>query len=297
MWCYRPCKQMLSCEWALSFCSYYSGSTSMTIVKQQNKISKRMQHKLPIMFIPAQYKLQDQCVAESYVGNLCSCACQLAPSAPCSAGSGQCPVNFACTASTLVSLCCLLWSVFATQSVLYNTITVCVLYSSRPSPEQYRNNRYRYATSPLWSKWETCHNRLSRQDYAILSHRWRDSEILIEDIGSRTYKRKKDGHRKLQFCAEQAAQDKLHYFLINTCCIDRWNLHERSRSINSMFLWYKNATRCYVFLLDVSELTATETPHCSQWEVSFWASAWFGRGWTLCWPGKPVSMHSLLSPH
>jgi hypothetical protein len=117
--------------------------------------------------------------------------------------------------------------------------------------------------------------------YAILSHRWSDTEILLEDIQSGTYKKKKDGYRKLQFCAEQAAQDKLHYFWIDTCCIDRWNLHERSRSINSMFLWYKNATRCYVFLSDVSVLTATETPHRSQWEVSFRASAWFGRGWTL----------------
>jgi hypothetical protein len=45
--------------------------------------------------------------------------------------------------------------------------------------------------------------------YAILSHRWGDTEILYEDIGSGTYKEKKDGYRKLQFCAEQAAQDKL----------------------------------------------------------------------------------------
>jgi tetratricopeptide (TPR) repeat protein len=126
--------------------------------------------------------------------------------------------------------------------------------------------------------------------YAILSHRWGDTEILLEDIGSGIYKEKKDGYRKLQFCAEQAAQDKLHYFWIDTCCIDRWNLHERSRSINSMFLWYKNATRCYVFLSDVSVLTATETPHRSQWEASFRASAWFGRGWTLQELIAPVSV-------
>jgi hypothetical protein len=45
-----------------------------------------------------------------------------------------------------------------------------------------------------------------------------------------------------------------------------------------MFKWYKNATRCYVFLSDVSVPTATEQ---SDWEASFRTSAWFTRGWTL----------------
>jgi hypothetical protein len=126
--------------------------------------------------------------------------------------------------------------------------------------------------------------------YAILSHRWGDAEILLEDIGSGTYKEKKDGYRKLQFCAEKAALDKLQYFWIDTCCIDRWNLHERSKAINSRFLWYKNATRCYVFLPDVSVPTATETLQRSSWEMSFRASAWFTRGWTLQELIAPVSV-------
>jgi hypothetical protein len=88
--------------------------------------------------------------------------------------------------------------------------------------------------------------------YAILSHRWSDSEILLEDIASGAYKDAKEDYRKLAFCAKQAAQDKLQYFWIDTCCIDKWNLRERSRAINSMFQWYKNAERCYVFLSDVT---------------------------------------------
>jgi tetratricopeptide (TPR) repeat protein len=124
--------------------------------------------------------------------------------------------------------------------------------------------------------------------YAILSHRWGDAEILLEDIRSGAYKEKKDGYRKLQFCAERAAQDKLQYFWIDTCCIDKWNLWERSRAINSMFLWYKNATRCYVFLSDVS--VPTTTLQRSQWEASFRASAWFTRGWTLQELIAPVSV-------
>jgi tetratricopeptide (TPR) repeat protein len=126
--------------------------------------------------------------------------------------------------------------------------------------------------------------------YAILSHRWSNAEILIEDISSETYKEKEEGYRKLRFCADQAAHDALQYFWIDTCCIDRWNLHERSKAINSMFQWYKNATRCYVFLSDVSVLSATEPVQRSDWEVSFRASAWFTRGWTLQELIAPVSV-------
>jgi hypothetical protein len=45
-----------------------------------------------------------------------------------------------------------------------------------------------------------------------------------------------------------------------------------------MFQWYKDAARCYVFLLDVLVLTATEPVQCSDWEASFRASAWFTQG-------------------
>ncbi|RYN43141.1 hypothetical protein AA0112_g627 [Alternaria arborescens] len=117
--------------------------------------------------------------------------------------------------------------------------------------------------------------------YAILSHRWSDSEILIEDLSNETYKKKEEGYRKLQFCAGRAAQNELQYFWIDTCCIDRWNNNERSKAINSMFRWYKNAARCYVFLPDVSVSTAIEPVRRSDWEASFRASAWFTRGWTL----------------
>ena len=93
--------------------------------------------------------------------------------------------------------------------------------------------------------------------YGILSHRWGNSEVLYEDVANKSYK-EKDGYRKIEFCAEKAAKDQLHYFWIDTCCIDKWNLKELSKSINSMFLWYKNATKCYVFLPDISLPTATE---------------------------------------
>jgi tetratricopeptide (TPR) repeat protein len=117
--------------------------------------------------------------------------------------------------------------------------------------------------------------------YAILSHRWSSSEVLFNDVMDRTYREKKDGYRKLESCANQAAHDNLQYFWIDTCCIDKWNLSELSKAINSMFQWYMNATRCYVFLPDVSVSTATDLVQRSDWEASFRASAWFTRGWTL----------------
>jgi tetratricopeptide (TPR) repeat protein len=126
--------------------------------------------------------------------------------------------------------------------------------------------------------------------YAILSHRWSDSETLIEDIQNIKYKEKQEGYRKLRFCAEQAAQDGLEYFWIDTCCINRWDNNERSKAINSMFQWYQNAARCYVFLSDVSLSATTETLQRSDWKASFCASAWFGRGWTLQELIAPVSV-------
>jgi hypothetical protein len=126
--------------------------------------------------------------------------------------------------------------------------------------------------------------------YAILSHRWGDSEILIEDISNGNYKDIEEGYEKLQFCVEQAARDGLQYSWIDTCCIDRWDNNERSKAINSMFQWYRNAARCYVFLSDVSLSAVTDTAACSDWEASFRKSEWFTRGWTLQELIAPVSV-------
>ena len=89
--------------------------------------------------------------------------------------------------------------------------------------------------------------------YAILSHTWGRGEVdevtlkdIIDDTGE-----KKKGYRKLQFCGTQAKNDNLHYFWVDTCCIDKSNERELTTSINSMFKWYQNAVRCYVYLSDV----------------------------------------------
>jgi hypothetical protein len=77
--------------------------------------------------------------------------------------------------------------------------------------------------------------------YAILSHRWGGDEVLFEDLVNDTCE-SKAGYGKILFCSEQAARDQLQYFWIDTCCIDKWNLRELSKAINSMFSWYQNAT-------------------------------------------------------
>ncbi|KAM7196855.1 CDC6, Cdc6-related protein, partial [Rhypophila sp. PSN 637] len=48
-----------------------------------------------------------------------------------------------------------------------------------------------------------------------------------------------------------------------------------------MFHWYRNATKCYVILSDVSVPDPTAIARPSVWESSFKASRWFTRGWTL----------------
>lgn len=119
--------------------------------------------------------------------------------------------------------------------------------------------------------------------YAILSHTWgaEDQEVTLQDIQNHAGQHK-DGYEKLTFCGKQAAADGLHYFWVDTCCIDKPNYTELSEAINSMFRWYQNATKCYVYLPDVFllESDGKETPRAT-WEPAFRKSRWFTRGWTL----------------
>jgi hypothetical protein len=67
---------------------------------------------------------------------------------------------------------------------------------------------------------------------------------------------------------------------VDTCYIDKKNAVELSAAINSMFRWYQNATRCYVYLSDVSK-PDTRADDQRAWEEAFRKSRWFTRGWTL----------------
>jgi len=67
--------------------------------------------------------------------------------------------------------------------------------------------------------------------------------------------------KNLEFCGKQAKHDDLHYFWVDTCCIDKSNHSELAIAINSMFRWYENAERCYVYLLDVSVYARDRSEH------------------------------------
>ena len=111
--------------------------------------------------------------------------------------------------------------------------------------------------------------------YAILSHTWgsEEDEVTFKDVVDGTYKKRK-GYRKLQFCAKQAAEDGLDFFWIDTCCIDKSSSAELQEAIGSMFRWYKDSAKCYVYLTDVST-------KFFDYLDQFPESKWFTRGWTL----------------
>ncbi|KAF5846014.1 hypothetical protein GGP41_008478 [Bipolaris sorokiniana] len=117
--------------------------------------------------------------------------------------------------------------------------------------------------------------------YAILSHTWGadGDEVTFADLktgGGKT----KPGYEKILFCGKRARRDNLQYFWIDTCCIDTTDKAEHSWAIQSMFHWYRSATKCYVFLSDVS-INADGISVGSSSELAFRSSRWFTRGWTL----------------
>lgn len=120
--------------------------------------------------------------------------------------------------------------------------------------------------------------------YAILSHRWsthEDDEITFKGIAEGIHDKKKLGYQKLQFCSAQAKADGLHYFWVDTCCINQSDQNELSIAIYSMFRWYQKAVKCYVYLADVY-IGDRDDPSISAAKGSaLTKSEWFSRGWTL----------------
>ncbi|KAF2031647.1 HET-domain-containing protein [Setomelanomma holmii] len=123
--------------------------------------------------------------------------------------------------------------------------------------------------------------------YAILSHTWGadEEEVTFANIVKGGGKAK-PGYKKIRLCGEQARQDGLEYFWIDTCYINKANKAEHSLAIRSMFRWYRNAARCYVYLSDVASLPSVvaQGQYNFQWLTWTWMflkSRWITRGWTL----------------
>ncbi|KAJ6192357.1 hypothetical protein J3E72DRAFT_399374 [Bipolaris maydis] len=100
-------------------------------------------------------------------------------------------------------------------------------------------------------------------------------EVTFADLQTGGGKTKPGYTKKIIFCGEQARRDSLQYFWIDTCCIDKANKAELAFSIRSMFRWYRDAARCYVYLSDVSDQPLLKA------ELALKNSRWFTRGWTL----------------
>lgn len=120
--------------------------------------------------------------------------------------------------------------------------------------------------------------------YAILSHTWgrAGEEVTFQELTEKRG-RGKAGYQKIVFCGEQAKHDGLQYFWVDTCCIDKTSSAELSEAINSMFAWYRNAQKCYVYLSDVAKVNDDGADELSRstWKSAFRESRWFTRGWTL----------------
>lgn len=89
--------------------------------------------------------------------------------------------------------------------------------------------------------------------YSILSHRWRNDEVLYEDLQPGGRPREKAGYTKLWMACMKSIAHGYSYIWIDTCCIDKGSSAELSESVNSMFAWYEKAEVCHAYLFDVPD--------------------------------------------
>lgn len=111
--------------------------------------------------------------------------------------------------------------------------------------------------------------------YAILSHTWGLDEVSFQDLASEDHKQK-HGYRKIEGCCYAAAEQRIKYVWVDSCCIDKSSSAELSEAINSMFKWYEASNVCFIYLEDVPTGLDPFAP-----ESAFRRSRWWTRGWTL----------------
>ncbi|PSN70380.1 HET-domain-containing protein, partial [Corynespora cassiicola Philippines] len=111
--------------------------------------------------------------------------------------------------------------------------------------------------------------------YMILSHRWREEEILFSHMSNadKSTARNRTGFVKLEESCRIALQMGLEYVWIDTCCIDKSSSAELSEAINSMYAYYAKSEICFAYLDDV--------PYYPEDDLPLLNSVWFSRGWTL----------------
>ncbi|KAK9413923.1 putative Heterokaryon incompatibility domain-containing protein [Seiridium unicorne] len=114
--------------------------------------------------------------------------------------------------------------------------------------------------------------------YAILSHTWGEEETTLQDMQLIALKRQqhhfmhKLGYLKVKSACNSALAEGYEWVWVDTCCIDKTSSADLSEAINSMYLWYKAAAVCYVYLADYLQSASDRLLEKSRW---------FTRGWTL----------------
>ena len=121
--------------------------------------------------------------------------------------------------------------------------------------------------------------------YAILSHTWGEEEVSFHQYSTPTA-RLMAGYHKIEQSCVLASRSRLPYLWVDTCCIDKSSSAELSEAINSMYRWYRDAAKCYVYLSDMKrcEVHQDQSEDALDIGKSFQmlqACRWFTRGWTL----------------
>jgi Heterokaryon incompatibility protein (HET) len=116
--------------------------------------------------------------------------------------------------------------------------------------------------------------------YVIVSHRWREREVIYEDMtefkklkASGSWEKSDSAAKVVRACQKVLEQynGKVVHLWMDTVCINKQDPAEMSSSINSMYQWYKKAEVCFAYLDDCDREDAP----------TFTKSQWFTRGWTL----------------
>ncbi|KAG0699935.1 heterokaryon incompatibility protein-domain-containing protein [Suillus ampliporus] len=110
--------------------------------------------------------------------------------------------------------------------------------------------------------------------WVMLSHRWEKKEPLLNDIQHNSVYDLDPVATvvKLQKFCELARDAGHRWAWSDTCCIDQNNNAEVQRSVNSMFVWYRNSALTIVYLSDVPP---------SAHSGALANSVWNTRGWTV----------------
>lgn len=129
--------------------------------------------------------------------------------------------------------------------------------------------------------------RTNRTGHGV-DHKLVRSEDLTpsERAAAITFAKAKGAYCKALFCATQAKKDGLEYCWIDSSCIDKRSSAELSEALNSMFRWYQEAAKCYVFLSDFPTLEhdlSKIRPESweSEYQLALQNCRWFTRGWYL----------------